>query len=103
MVEYVIVIGIVMIVIFAMSIIIKQQTQALVKGVADQIGHQEDAEQNFYDETSSHMDESSLDVFGRMDKTRVEQPGGIISYVYDDATRSESYVLLNQGLTYDNP
>jgi len=47
--EYLLVIGAVVMIMFAMSMLIKRGTQGMIKVVADQIGDQINAEQNFDD------------------------------------------------------
>ena len=98
MIEYTIVIGVVTMVLFAMNPIIKRSAQGMIKTMADQIGTQENAEQDFAID-SSHLEDATTTTRVVIDKQRVESPGGVINYVYGDRTDVDSVSHTDLGFS----
>ena len=96
--EYTIVIGTVVLIIFAMSTMVKRGTQGMIKVVADQIGVQENAEQSFDD--TGHLVNSYTSTRTTGDKTRIEF-NTTVSYIFGDVTISESTTVVNLGFSND--
>lgn len=101
MVEYTVVIGVIAMVLFAMQPMVKRATQGMFKSMADQIGTQQNAEQDFTDPESSHLEFSYTTTRARIDKTRLES-GGVINYVYGDMINTEITSSTNLGFRPDN-
>ena len=97
--EYVLVIGVVVLIIIAMSTMVRRGTQGMIKVVADQVGDQLNAEQRFDD--TGFLENSYTSTRTRIDKTK-EESLGITTYIFGDATTSESSVHINMGFTEDN-
>ena len=100
MIEYVIVVGVIALVMFAMNPMIKRSAQGMIKSMADQIGTQENAEQDF-SPTTSHLESSYSSTRAIIEKQRLEQPGGIITYVFNEETRIDSSTYTNLGFRPD--
>ncbi|MCA9398113.1 MAG: hypothetical protein KC618_00060 [Candidatus Omnitrophica bacterium] len=102
MVEYTIVIGLIVVVLFAMSPMIKRSSQSMIKLVADQIGNQENAEVfvNLEDKKDSGqmLKSSYITTRSTGDKTTEELSGQTI-YSYNDVTEITSNALIDLGFT----
>ena len=98
LIEYTLIIGIVVIIIFAMNPIMKRGIQGMVKVVADQIGNQNASEQTFNSDTEGYLMNSYTDSRVNMDK-RTQDRLGVITYEYGDATNTDSNVMMNLGFT----
>jgi predicted PurR-regulated permease PerM len=96
--EYTIVLGVIIIVMFSMGPMIKRGLQSLIKVVADQVGVQNDADQRF--DEAGHMVASYVDTRGSMDK-QTQDIAGRTRYIYDDFTTTSSNALVNLGFTED--
>lgn len=96
--EYSVVLGVVVMVFFAMGPMIKRGTQSFIKVVADQIGTQQNADQKF--DERGHMDSSYMAVRGSIDKQTFDT-NGMITYVYDDVTTTEVNTVSNLGFTQE--
>lgn len=94
--EYTILLGVIVLVMFAMGPMLKRGTQSLIKVVADQVGVQRNAEQKF-DETG-HLEASYTATRGSTDK-RVQDSAGAITYSFDDVSVTTSNTLVNLGYT----
>jgi len=92
--EYVIVLGIVIIILFTMTPLIRRGTQSMIKLVADQIGDQEAAEQQF--DQSGHLKasyamtrvSSNRNIQDRFDET---------AFFTEQSILTEGNTLLNLG------
>lgn len=94
--EYTILLGVVVLVMFAMGPMLKRGTQSLIKVVADQVGVQQNAEQKF--DESGHLESSYTATRGSMDK-QIQDLAGTISYVFNDVSVTTSNALINLGFT----
>jgi len=92
--EYTIVLGTIVLIMFAMGPAVKRGTQALIKVVADQIGNQANSDQAF--DRSGHLEKSYVTTRSTVGK-RTEDFLGVTNYIYSDATYTESTSLVNQG------
>lgn len=94
--EYTIVVGVIVLVMFAMGPMLKRGIQSLIKVVADQVGIQQNAEQKF-DETG-HLESSYVATRSSMDK-QTQDLAGDITYFLNDETVTTSNALVNLGFT----
>lgn len=94
--EYSIVIGIIVVVMFAMNPFLKRGIQGMIRVAADQIGTQQNAEQRF-DETG-HLDESYVISRTNIDKTTRERLG-VTNFIFNDESSTYTNSLLNTGFT----
>lgn len=94
--EYTILLGAVVLIMFAMGPMIKRGTQSLIKVVADQVGTQQNAEQTF--DERGHLESSFTSTRGSADKQTMDLLG-TTTYVFDDATTTTSNALINLGFT----
>ena len=97
--EYVIVIGAVVLIMFAMSTLIKRGTQGMVKVVADQVGSQINAEQQFGDNGFLESLHTSTQTTSNKTKTEFVRQ---TTYTFDDETTTGSDVLINMGFREEN-
>ena len=81
--EYISLVGIVVLVIVAMSTHIRRSIQGMVRMVSDQMGNQQKSEQAF-DETG-HLVNSITTAGIVTDKEKRERPG-TVSYIFNDRT-----------------
>lgn len=96
--EYTIVLGAIIIVMFSMGPMIKRGLQSLIKVVADQVGVQNGADQRF--DEAGHLEESYIATRGSMDK-QTQEITGTTRYIYDDLSTTGSNALINLGFTKD--
>ena len=94
--EYTILLGVIVLIMFAMGPMIKRGTQSLIKVVADQVGTQQNAEQSFDDR--GHLESSYTSARGSADKQTMDLLG-TTTYVFDDTTDTASNALINLGFT----
>ena len=94
--EYTILLGVVVLIMFSMGPMIKRGTQSLIKVVADQVGTQQNAEQSFDDR--GHLESSNTSTQGSADKQTMDLLG-TTTYVFDDTTDTASNALINLGFT----
>ena len=80
--EYSLVVGAVLAIIVAMGPMIGRSTNGFIRLVADQLGPQKGAEQNF-DNSQSHLDYSYTTQNARKINTRQETVG-VINYVFNE-------------------
>ena len=96
--EYVIVIGSVILVIFAMSTLVKRGTQGMIKVVADQIGNQAEADQDF---DKGYL-ESSYTLSRTNSTKRKTEFAGNTTYTFRATTVTSTNVLIDMGFTEKN-
>lgn len=94
--EYTILLGVIVLVMFAMGPMLKRGTQSLIKVVADQVGIQQNAEQKF--DERGHLESSYAATRGSMDKQTQDIVGDTI-YIFNDVTTTGSSALVNLGFT----
>ena len=94
--EYTIVLGVIVIIMFTMGPMLKRGTQSLIKLVADQVGVQKNADQRFDD--SGHLEASYAAARGSMDKQTLDFVGSTTD-VFNDLTSTQSNALINLGFT----
>ena len=86
--EYSLVIGLVVAIITAMGPYIGRSTKGMIKLVADEIGLQNEAEQNYNDSDGGFLEYSYQTTNSQTSKTRNEGAVtgelGVIEYVFDD-------------------
>jgi len=100
MIEYIIVLGVVVIVFFAMTPLIRRASQGMIKVVADQVGTQQGADQDFSRTTGFlansetitqvHINQATTDILNE------------IKYTYDDAVTTKAGSNTNLGFTPNN-
>ena len=94
--EYTIIIGVVILIIFAMSAMIKRATQGMILVVADQIGSQENADQDF--DSGAYLINSYTSVRANTNMTTDEFVGNI-TYIFDDVILIDTESYFNLGFT----
>lgn len=94
--EYALVLGLVVMVIVAMTPLLKRGLQGLIKTVADEVGIQADAEQKF--DESGHLERAYSSTRSSTDKTLTES-AGVLRYTYDDTVRINGLTVSNLGFT----
>jgi len=94
MVEYILIIGIVIVMLLTMLPIVTRVSQSMVKVVADQVGVQENADQAF--DSSGHLVSDYSSTRFNTDKT-LEDNAGVTTYRYDDITLKDSESFMNLG------
>ena len=94
--EYTILLGVIVLVMFAMGPMLKRGTQSLIKVVADQVGVQQNAEQKFDD--TGYLESSYAATSGFTDK-QTRDLVGTITYFFNDETVTTSNALINLGYT----
>ncbi len=97
--EYVIVVGAVVLILFAMGPMLKRGTQSLIRIVADQIGTQRNADQRF--DERGYMESMYVTTRTSQDKQMVEWLGNI-TYIYDDVTTTTTSTVTNLGFTEED-
>lgn len=97
--EYTIVISIITAVLVAMNTFLRRGVQGMVKLMADEIGNQQEAEQDF-SEDAGHLESS--DSFTKATSIKItEQALGNISYGYGE--RIETFSVMNSFLGATDP
>jgi len=96
--EYMLVIGAVVVIMFAMSLLIKRGAQGMIKVVADQVGTQINAEQQF---DSGYLKSSYTTTRTAASKIKTELIGET-TYTYADAIEIVSNASINIGFTAEN-
>lgn len=97
--EYVLVVGAVVMVLFAMSTLIKRGAQGMIKVVADQIGNQVNAEQDFA--SGAFLRKSYSSTRATTSKIKTELLGQT-TYTYADVISTTSNASINMGFTAQN-
>lgn len=98
--EYILVVGAVALVMFAMSMLIKRGAQGMIKVVADQIGDQANADQQFGDR--GFLESAYTTTRTNTSKTKTEFPEDPTIYTYKDVTDIASEMVTNLGFTEEN-
>lgn len=98
--EYMALLTVVIIVLITMSTYIRRGFQGFIRLAADQVGNQQNAEQKF--DEDGHLRNSITLTQVIFNKERRERLG-IVNYVYDDWTRTDSFSYLNAGFQYRPP
>lgn len=88
--EYVLVLGIISLVAFAMSPLIRRGVQAMTLVVADQIGNQADSDQ---DPSRGFLKTSDTDIYSSVQKSEINYG----TYTYNDVTGTNSMTIINLG------
>ena len=96
--EYIIIVGSIVLVLFAMSTLIRRGTQGMIKVVADQLGNQAGAEQRF---DRGFLENSYSTTRTTSSRNKTEFLGNII-YTFSDTTTTNTAVLIDMGFTEDN-
>lgn len=95
--EYTIVMGVIVVIMFAMGPMIRRGIQSLIKTVADEIGIQRNADQRFDD--SGHLVSSGISTNATVDKVTSEGGTGTTVYSYNDTTGTISATVVDLGFT----
>ena len=93
--EYVIIVSVVILVLIAMSTLIKRGTQGMIKVVADEIGLQANAEQNA---AEGYLKYSNVLTRARAGERTLENVGDTV-YAYDDEVSTTQRSIINLGFT----
>jgi len=111
-VEYTIVIGIVILVVTAMTPMIQRGIQGMIRTVADQVGNQQQSDQLAFDDTETlpqgffdelgHLDESYVSTRSDVQK-ETDDVLGFTQYTYDDTTQIISNAVINLGVREGPP
>ena len=99
--EYVLLVGIISIVSFAMMQQIKRGTQSLIKVAADEIGNQANSDQAFSDNRQGYLDFSKTAVSSSSQK-RVRDRVGVMTYVLDERQDVNTNSQTNLGFVEEN-
>lgn len=94
--EYTILLGVIVLVMFAVGPMIKRGTQSLIKVVADQVGVQQNAEQKFDD--GGYLQNASTAARGSMDK-QIFDTAGMMTYVFNDVSTTVSNAVSDYGFS----
>ena len=97
--EYILVVGIVVVALLAMTQVIKRGSQSLIRMTAAQIGAQNTADQSFSNTTG--FLENQRSTASSDSQKQVIDRGGIINYVQDELTDVNSNSVTNMGFTED--
>ena len=95
--EYIFLIGIVTMALFAMNTLFKRGIQGIIKVTADQIGNQQNAEQKITP-TSGFLGEAYSSTKSNIQKNTRELDGAV-DYIFDDRVDTFSNSLVNLGFT----
>ncbi len=96
--EYTIVLGVIVIIMFTMGPMLKRGLQSIIKVVADQVGVQQNADQRF--DEAGHLEASYATTRGAMDK-QLQDLAGETTYTFNDLTTTRSNALINLGYTQE--
>ena len=97
--EYIILTGIIVVALIAMTQAIKRGAQSIIKEGADQLAAQQNADQSFSN-TTGYLDSQNTVSSDDRQKQIVERVG-IINYVQDDASYSLMNSSTNMGFTQE--
>ena len=102
--EYTMILGVIVLIVFAMNPMIKRGIQGMIKVVADQVGIQGNSDQRF--DESGHLERSSILTHAYINGTRDEYVGidgrSIINYISDDVISTNTTMRSNLGFTEEN-
>lgn len=99
--EYSIFLGIVAVVAVTMAPMLRRSVQSVIKTTTDQIGHQEDAEQNF-GTGSGHLINQTVNSQASSTKEMRQHSGYEVQYIYNDVVESVIKTESNLGFTEEN-
>src|SRR3989338_416546 len=91
--EYTVLLGVIVLVMFGMGPMLKRGVQSLIKFVADQVGVQQNAEQKF--DESGHLESTYISTRSTTDK----RTRGTANYMFSDSVETTSDALINLGFT----
>jgi Flp pilus assembly pilin Flp len=94
--EYTVICGLVVMVLFSMNVMIKRGIQGMVKSVADQIGSQENSEQGFSE--AGYLESQYVSTRASMDK-RTRELLGATNYLYQGTITTSTETVSNLGFT----
>lgn len=94
--EYTMILGILVLVMFGMGPMLQRGVQSLIKLVSDQVGVQENAEQKF--DESGHLESAYISTRSTTNKN-IKDVLGITNYVFRDTVETTSNALINLGFT----
>lgn len=97
MIEYTVILLSVLAIMGAMGTIIRRSSQGWTRLVADQIGVQNMADQQFNDAQQAHLDSSYSLSRADVSKTTLDV-AGIQNYIFDDVTSGISNQVTNLGV-----
>lgn len=95
--EYTILISIIVMVLFAMSTMMKRGVQGMIKIAADQVGNQKEGDQMFDDD--GHLQSSYTTMRANSEKQIDEVPYGAKTYSFKDIVSLSSNVSINLGFS----
>ena len=96
-VEYIMILGIVVIALYAMGPYMKRGVQSIIKGTADQLAFQKNADQDFSPD-SSHL-ESSVTLTNTDNEDSVQSLNGMTNKVFNDSTTTLTNTITNMGFS----
>lgn len=99
MLEYVLLVGIIVATLLAMSNAIKRGTQSLIQVAADEIGLQQNADQKVNNETGYINFQNA--VTQQNAEKRIVERVGILNYISNDSSTTTTQTLSNGGFTRD--
>jgi len=98
--EYTLLLGVIMIILFTMSPLVKRGSQGMIKFVADQVGNQQASDQSF-EEEGGYLVNALTNSSAQM-RTETIENVGITGYDYNDSTTTSSSQYLDMGFSKDN-
>ncbi len=99
MLEYILLVGIIVTALVAMTNSIKRGTQSIVKVAADQIGFQQNADQRI-DNQTGYVNSQNISSQDSKEKRIIERVG-VLNYISNDSSLIVSQTLTNSGFTED--
>jgi archaellum component FlaF (FlaF/FlaG flagellin family) len=107
--EYVLLIGIITVALFASMQMVKRATQSIVKVTADELGAQRQADQftilangdSVPSNRQGYLDTSNTMMFSENEK-RIRERIGVVNYIYNDAQMVVTDTLTNMGFTEES-
>ena len=96
LIEYTIVISIVLLIVLAMTPMLKRALQGLVTTVADQVGLQNESDQKF--DESGHLEQSYTSTRANLSEETRDRVG-VVNYVFQDLTSTSTRSMVNLGYT----
>ena len=99
--EYLLLVGVIVVALFAMMQAIKRSGQSLLKVAADEIGNQQNSDQSF-DIELGYLD-SSNSMTSSQNEKRVVDRIGLITYTLNDAQGVLTNAKTNLGFTEGSP
>lgn len=97
-VEYIMVLGIIVIVLYAMAPTFKRGVQGIIKATADQISVQQNSDQSF-GPSDSYINYSST-LTDTNNRRSVYERAGLTNTVYDESTGTATNVMTNMGFSF---